>query len=136
VYDFDEHVAIGEELLSRDRLPKTFALLSPGSHNPDVWHDVNRMDTANSAQVQNGREMHVCPMQHDIVDRLIERFTNKGDLVYDPFGGLATTVYRAVGMGRRGRAVELNRQYWADGVRYCELAEAKATMPTLFDIPD
>jgi len=136
VYNFAEHVAIGEELLRRDRLPKTFALLSPGSHNPDVWHDVNRMDTANAAQVQNGREMHVCPMQHDIVDRLIERFTNKGDLVYDPFGGLATTVYRALGLGRRGRAVELNRQYWADGVRYCEIAEAKASMPTLFDIPE
>ena len=136
VYDFDEHVAIGEELLSRNRLPKTFALLSPGSHNPDVWHDVNRMDTANAAQVRDGREMHVCPMQHDIVDRLIERFTNKGDLVYDPFGGLATTVYRALGLGRQGRAVELNRNYWADGVRYCEIAEAKASMPTLFDIAE
>lgn len=136
VYDFDEHVAIGEELLSRNRLPKTFALLSPGSHNPDVWHDVNRMDTANAAQVRDGREMHVCPMQHDIVDRLIERFTNKGDLVYDPFGGLATTVYRAIGLGRQGRAVELNRNYWADGVRYCEIAEAKASMPTLFDIAE
>lgn len=136
VYDFEAHVAIGEELLSRNRLPKTFALLSPGSHHPDVWHDVNRMDTANAAQVAAGREMHVCPMQHDIVDRLIERFTNEGDLIYDPFGGLATTVYRALGLGRRGRAVELNRNYWADGVRYCEIAEAKASMPTLFDIPE
>jgi len=134
VYDFESHVAIGERLLEDNRLPKTFALLSPGSHNSEVWHDVNRMDTANTAQAQGGREMHVCPMQHDIVDRLIERFTNKGDLVYDPFGGLATTVYRALGMGRRGRAVELNRNYWADGVRYCEIAEAKASMPTLFDI--
>ena len=134
VYDFESHVAIGERLLEDNRLPKTFALLSPGSHSSEVWHDVNRMDTANTAQAQGGREMHVCPMQHDIVDRLIERFTNKGDLVYDPFGGLATTVYRALGMGRRGRAVELNRNYWADGVRYCEIAEAKASMPTLFDI--
>jgi hypothetical protein len=134
VYDFEAHVAIGERLLEDNRLPKTFALLSPGSHSSEVWHDVNRMDTANTAQAQGGREMHVCPMQHDIVDRLIERFTNKGDLVYDPFGGLATTVYRALGMGRRGRAVELNRNYWADGARYCEIAEAKASMPTLFDI--
>lgn len=136
LYDFEQHVTLGQHLLDQGRLPKTFALLAPGSHNPDVWHDVNRMDTANTAQAQSGREMHVCPMQHDIVDRLIERFTNPGDLVYDPFGGLATTVYRALTLGRRGRAVELNPQYWADGVRYCQIAERKSSMPTLFDLDE
>lgn len=134
IYDHEGTVALAQRLLDKDHLPKTFALLSPGSHNADVWHDVNRMDTANTAQVLNGREMHVCPMQHDIADRLIERFTNRGELVYDPFGGLATTVYRALGLGRRGRAVELNPSYWGDGVRYCEIAERKASMPTLFDL--
>jgi DNA modification methylase len=134
LYDWEAHVKIGEHLLEQNRLPKTFGLLSPGSHHQDVWHDINRMDTANTAQAQGGREMHVCPMQHDIVDRLIERFTMRDELVYDPFGGLATTVYRAVKAGRRGRAVELNPGYWADGVRYCQIEERKASMPTLFDL--
>jgi hypothetical protein len=47
--------------------------------------------------------MHVCPLQFDIVDRLIERYSNPGDLVYDPFGGLFTVPSARSRLGRRGR---------------------------------
>jgi DNA modification methylase len=136
IYSYEAHLRIGEKLAGRGTLPKTFTLLAPGSHCPDVWHDINRMNTANTAQVQSGREAHVCPLQFDIVDRLIERFTNPDELVYDPFGGLATSVFRALRLGRRGRAVELNPTYWADGVRYCQIEERKASAPSLFDVAD
>lgn len=137
IYDFAAHIRIGEELLGRGSLPKTFMLLQPASTCPDVWvdgHDISRMRTLNSSQAQRGQDLHVCPLQFDIVDRLIERFTNRGELVFDPFGGLATVAYRAMHLGRRGRSVELNAGYWADGVRYCQAAEAKLSMPTLFDL--
>lgn len=135
-YSYEAHLAIGESLLAKGELPSTFMLLAPGSHHPDVWHDINRMDTGNTAQAAAGKEQHICPLQHDIVDRLIERYSNKGELVFDPFGGLATTVYRALRLGRRGKASELNPVYWADGVRYCQIAEREASMPTLFDLDD
>jgi DNA modification methylase len=70
--------------------------LAPASHDPDVWHDVNRMLTLNGEQTQRGLENHICPLQFDIVDRLINRYTNKGELVFDPFGGLFTVPYRAI----------------------------------------
>ena len=72
----------------------------------------------------------------EIVDRLIERYSNPGDLVYDPFGGLMTVPMRALKLGRRGRGVELNPGYWADGVKYLEAAERERDMPSLFDLPD
>jgi len=137
IYDLQAHIRIGEELEARGSLPKLFMLLNPASTDPDVWvdgHDITRMRTLNSSQAQRGQDLHVCPLQFDIVDRLIERFTNKDELVYDPFGGLATVPFRAMHLGRRGRSVELNGGYWADGVRYCQAAEAKLTMPTLFDM--
>lgn len=137
IYDLEAHFRIGDELEARGSLPRQFMLLSPASPSPDVWvdgHDVTRMRTLNSSQAQRGQEQHVCPLQFDIVDRLIERFTMRGELVYDPFGGLATVAYRAMHLGRRGRSTELNPGYWADGVRYCQAAEAKLTMPTLFDL--
>src|SRR5690606_28125767 len=90
VYDYEAHVRIGEALDARGALPSTFMSLAPGSHDPDVWHDVNRMLTLNTAQSQKNAEKHVCPMQFDIVDRLIRRYTNPGELVFDPFGGLGT----------------------------------------------
>ena len=139
IYDLQAHYRIGDELDGKGALPRTFMLLQPASPNSDVWvdgHDITRMRTLNSSQAQRGQDLHVCPLQFDIVDRLIERFTNKGELIYDPFGGLATVAYRAMHLGRRGRSVELNPTYWADGVRYCQAAEAKLTMPTLFDLAE
>jgi DNA modification methylase len=142
VYDFAEHVALGEKIEARapndDRghLPRTFMSLAPGSHHPDVWHDVVRMRTLNADQTAKGREKHVCPLQFDIVDRLIERFSKPGDLVFDPFGGLGTVPLRALHLGRRGRAAELNPDYWRHSIMYLQEAERELAVPTLFDLLD
>ena len=74
-----------------------------------------------------------CPLQFDIVDRLIERYSNPGETVYDPFGGLMTVPYRAILKGRKGRASELNTGYFFDGVQYLRAAEREVSMPNLFD---
>lgn len=134
VYDYESHIRIGEDLEGRGKLPATFMSLAPGSWTDDVWHDVNRMHTLNGDQKRRNLTMHVCPLQFDIVDRLINRFTNKGDLVYDPFGGLFTVPVRALRLGRRGRAAELNTGYFLDGVKYLQAEENKKAMPTLFDL--
>ena len=136
IYDWEAHVEIGDTLAERDRLPKTFMQLPPPSWHPDVWHDVNRMRTLNTEQSRKAQALHVCPLQFDIVDRLIERYSNPGDLVFDPFGGLFTVPYRALKLGRRGRASELNPQYFLDGIKYLQAAERELSMPSLFDLPD
>lgn len=132
VYDYDFHVRIGQELELRGALPSTFMSLAPGSHHAEVWHDVNRMITLNGNQTQKGLQNHVCPLQFDIVDRLINRYSNPGDLVHDPFGGLMTVPYRAIKLGRRGSASELNTAYFFDGVQYLQAAEKEVAMPDLF----
>ncbi|MBD8019356.1 DNA methylase N-4 [Brevibacterium sp. Re57] len=134
VYDYESHITIGEALDGKGALPATFMSLAPGSWHPEVWHDVNRMRTLNGEQARRSLQMHVCPLQFDIVDRLIERFSNPGDLVFDPFGGLMTVPVRALRAGRRGRAAELNTGYFLDGVKYLEAEERKHDMPGLFDL--
>lgn len=133
VYDYQTHVRIGEELDGRGVLPSTFMVLAPGSHHPMVWHDINRMRTLNGEQSLRGLAQHICPLQIDIVDRLINRYSNQDDLVLDPFSGLGTVPVRALTLGRRGLGVELNAGYFLDAVRYCEAAEREHLMPTLFD---
>ena len=133
IYDYEAHVRIGEALEARGALPSSFMSLAPGSHDPTVWHDVNRMLTLNGEQTRKGLENHVCPLQFDIVDRLIIRFSNEGDEVFDPFGGLYTVPVRALQLGRRGRACELNTAYHFDGVKYLQAMERKVSMPSLFD---
>lgn len=133
VYDYEHHVRIGKDLDLRGALPSTFMSLAPGSHHQDVWHEVNRMLTLNGQQSQRGLQNHVCPLQFDIVDRLINRYSNKGDLVYDPFCGLGTVPYRAIKLGRKGQGSELNTEYFFDSVQYLTAMEREVSMPTLFD---
>lgn len=136
VYDYADHVETGEKLLAKRALPSTFMSLAPGSHHPDVWHDVNRMNTLNGQQSQRNVALHVCPLQIDIVDRLIERYSMASETVYDPFGGLGTVPLRAVALGRAGRGVELNEDYWRDGVGYLRAQDRALHMPSLFDLVD
>ena len=137
VYNFDEHVGIAEQMERRGILPATFmALDPPNPGSPWVWDDVTRMRTLNTNQGRKGWEQHVCPLQLDIVERLIERYSAKGELVLDPFGGLGTVAYSAVLKGRRGYSIELNEKYWKDSKSYCLGAEQQVTMPTLFDMEE
>jgi len=133
IYNYEVHTALGSGLEEKGKLPAVFMLFAPVSHHPEVWDDVQRMRTLNGNQSQKNLQMHVCPLQFDIVDRLIERYTNKGELIFDPFGGLMTVPYRAIKLGRRGYGVELSSQYFNDGVTYCKAAEVEMNAPTLFD---
>lgn len=136
VYDFNGHVGIAEDLDRARRLPATFMLLPPHSWHPDVWTDITRMRTLNGAQSAKGKEMHLCPLQFDIVDRLITQFSMPGELVMDPFSGLATVPYCALKLGRRGLGIELNPRYFLDGAAYCEAAARQVDMPSLFSVLD
>jgi DNA modification methylase len=137
VYDFAEHVRLAREMETRGILPSEFMALevaNPGAEY--VWDDITRMRTLNADQARKGFEQHVCPLQIDIVERLIERYSNPGDLVCDPFGGIGTVAQRAILLGRKALSIELNSDYHRDGVRYALAAEQKVTMPTLFDMID
>lgn len=134
IYDFEHHVKIGEALEAAGKLPSGFMLLQPQSWSDEVWTDVTRMLTLNGSQWSKGKEMHLCPLQFDIVDRVIEQMSNPGDTVLDPFGGLMTVPYRAILKGRHGKAIELNPSYFLDGAQYCKAAEEKVNIPSLFDL--
>jgi DNA modification methylase len=134
IYDYKSHVKIGEDLDLEGSLPSSFMTLAPGSHCADVWHDVCRMLTLNGEQTRHGLNNHICPLQFDIVDRIINRYTNDGETVFDPFGGIMTVPYRALLLHRKARAVELSREYFIDGLKYLEAAEVNANIPSLFDV--
>ncbi|MEA3541959.1 MAG: DNA methyltransferase [Pseudomonadota bacterium] len=136
VYDHEGHVAIMEAAESRWALPTDFALMPVQSWHPEVWTDVARMYGANTMQSAKGREQHLCPLPFDIVDRAILNWSNPGELVYDPFGGLMTVPLRAVKHGRRGSASELNPHYFADGVSLLREQDAGRATGDLFSILD
>lgn len=136
VYNYEEHVALAKALDEEEKLPATFMVVAPGSWTDQVWDDINRMRTLNTTQSQRRQQMHVCPLQLDIVDRLINRYSNPGDLVLDPFGGLGTVALEALKAGRKGYTIELNEDYFRDAVGYLKEYEESQQQDnfSLFDL--
>lgn len=134
VYDFEHHVKIAEGLEEHGSLPSTFMLLPTHSGHDDVWTDITRMLSMNTLQAQAGREMHLCPLQFDIIDRCIGQYSEPGETVFDPFGGLMSVPYRALKLGRQGRGVELNPGYFLDGCQYVKAMADELAMPDLFGL--
>ena len=133
VYNYEEHIDLAKRLDIDGKLPASFMVVAPGSWTDEVWDDINRMRTLNTKQSQKRLQMHVCPLQIDIVKRIINRYSNKGELVGDPFAGLQTVPVCALEMGRDGWGCELSADYFRDGVGYLQSAESQIDVPTLFD---
>lgn len=134
VYNYHEHVALGAEMEKLDAISKEFMTIPVASTNPDVWDDINRMKTLNTTQSRRRQTLHVCPLQLDIVERIINRYSNAGDMVLDPFGGLGTVAMQAVKLGRKGYSIELNPDYFNDAVGYLKAEDEKEEQITLFDL--
>lgn len=133
VYDYDGNVELLKTLDHQDKLSRTFTTMPLRSNTSFVWNDVNRMHGLNMEQSRRKQQNHICPMPYDQVDRLIEMYSNKGDLILDPFGGLGTTGVRAVNKGRKAYLCELNDTYAKCAAIYLRETEQKASIPTLFD---
>ncbi|HEV2504422.1 MAG TPA: DNA methyltransferase [Mesorhizobium sp.] len=134
IYDHAIHVEFCEQLDEAGRLPPTFMIAPPHSNHPAIRTDVARMRTLNMLQQRKGREMHLCPLQFDIVERAIEDYSMPGETVLDPFGGIMTVPYCALRMGRKAIGIELSADYWRDGVTYAREAAGGNDGPTLFDL--
>mgnify|MGYP001605044893 FL=1 len=134
VYDYEHHVKLCEKIDARGMLPVTFMLLQPASWHPDVWADVARMRTLNCNQQAARKQMHLCPLQADLVNRVVEQFSMPDEVVFDPFAGIGSVPYYALKLGRRALGIELASGYFVDAVSYCKMAEKQLDTPMLFDL--
>jgi DNA modification methylase len=134
IYSFKDHLETCEILEDQGKLSSLFMTLPTHSNNELTWTDVNRMNTLNANQANRKKEKHICPLQLDIIDRLIDRFTMEGDLIDDPFGGLFSTAYKSMQKKRKCVSTELNPEYYDDGLYYLKAMEYKINVPTLFDM--
>ena len=63
-------------------------------HSP-IWMDINQSDTLNAKAARSSQdERHICPLQLPVIERMIEMYTNPGDIVFTPFLGIGSEVYR------------------------------------------
>lgn len=92
-----------------------------------IWDDVRLGRVLPFTESNDGsdqEEKHVHPLQLDVIDRVIQMRSNRGENVLTPFMGIGSEVYSAVLHGRRGVGAELKPAYFAQAVRNCESAAA------------
>ena len=98
------------------------------------WWDINQTDTLNVAAARDGRdERHICPLQLPVIERLVDLYTNPDDIVFTPFMGIASEVYQAVKMGRRGIGIELKESYFKCAVENMEMLMNEKSQMSIFD---
>ncbi len=98
-----------------------------------VWMDIRRTDVLNGAEgTAQGDEKHICPLQLEVINRLVNLWSNEGEVVFTPFLGIGSEIYMAVKNNRRGIGCELKDSYFETAVRNIKNAETQAAQPTLF----
>ena len=102
-----------------------------------VWDDVregNVLPFRDSKEDDD--EKHVTPTQLDVIDRIVELYSNEGEVVLTPFLGVGTEVYSSVSLGRKGIGIELKDSYFKQAKINLSLADKRfkeeAKQETLF----
>lgn len=82
-----------------------------------VWMDIQQTDVLNVEAARDDRdEKHLCPLQLDLIERCVRLWSNPGDVVFSPFGGIGSEGVQALKAGRRAVIVELKDSYFARAV--------------------
>jgi len=91
-----------------------------------VWDDI-RID--NVLPFRDSREeddeKHVHPLQLDVIDRIIELYSNPNEVVLTPFMGVGSEVYSPVSLGRKAIGIELKDSYFKQAKINLSLAEKR-----------
>ena len=98
-----------------------------------VWMDI---DVTNVLQYTTARdnhdEKHICPLQLDVIERLILLYSNEGETVFSPFGGIGSEGYQALKMNRKSISIELKKSYFDINVKNHRNAVEQKGQLTIF----
>jgi DNA modification methylase len=99
-----------------------------------VWYDI---DYSRTLQYRSGRdgndEKHICPLQLDTIERVLHLYSNEGETVFSPFGGIGSEGCCAIKMNRKSISIELKESYFAlNSKNHKDFVDEKSATLTLF----
>jgi hypothetical protein len=102
-----------------------------------VWDDIRIDEVLQFKESKDpDDEKHVHPLQLDVIDRIIELYSNPGEIVLTPFAGVGSEVYSPVSMGRKAIGIELKDSYFRQMIKNLKDVNSRFAAPivsTLFD---
>lgn len=97
-----------------------------------VWDDIridNVLPFRDSKEEDD--EKHVHPLQLDVIDRIVELYSNPNEVVLTPFMGVGSEVFSPVSMGRKAIGIELKDSYYKQAIlnmKECKVRFNKSTV--------
>lgn len=92
-----------------------------------VWNDIKETNTLNTKEARDKKdERHICPLQLDVISRLIRLYSNKGETICTPFMGIGSEMYQAIIHSRKGIGIELKESYYKTAIKNCKKAITKS----------
>ncbi len=93
-----------------------------------AWMDIRETETLNVRGTKGeGDTKHICPLQLDVIERVVRLYSNPGELVFSPFAGIGSEGYMALRLGRRFHGCELKDEYVATAKSNLAKAVRKVT---------
>ena len=101
-----------------------------------VWYDI---DYSRTLQYRSGRdgndEKHICPLQLDTIERIIHLYSNEGETVFSPFGGIGSEGFAALHLRRNSISIELKESYFKINEKnHRDKIHEQKSVLTLFDV--
>lgn len=83
-----------------------------------VWDDIRNREVLSFKEAkEDDDEKHVHPLQLDVIDRIVELYSNPGEIVLTPFMGVGSEVYSPVSYGRKSIGIELKESYYKQAIK-------------------
>jgi DNA modification methylase len=99
-----------------------------------VWFDIRQTKVLNTDIARSDKdEKHVCPLQIDTIERCLELWSTKGDVVLDPFSGIGSVPFCAAKAGRHGVGIELKESYFNQSIKNMNLIKNQKRQLELFE---
>jgi DNA modification methylase len=98
-----------------------------------VWYNIKESDTLNAAEARSSDdERHIAPLQLGTIERCIRLWSNPGETVFTPFGGIGSELYVAIKNKRRALGIELKPEYFNAAIKNIQRAEKQSKAIDLF----
>lgn len=98
-----------------------------------IWYGIRESDTLQAREAREEKdEKHLCPLQLGTIERCVRLWSNRGETVFTPFGGIGSELYESVRNGRRAVGIELKESYARCAVGNLTRLETELASGSLF----
>ena len=98
-----------------------------------IWTGIQESDVLQYSKARaEDDEKHICPLQLGTIERCIKLYSNPGETVLTPFGGIGSEAYQAIRFGRKAVLIELKKSYYDIAVQNLIQIEKQVGSDNLF----